>query len=227
MLYIVATPIGNLEDITIRALRVLKEADIIASEDTRETMNLLRHYQISKKLISYYRWNEMERSKEIIDLLLEGKKIALVCDRGTPGISDSAHILVKKAREANIPVVPIPGPSALTSAISVSGFPVNEFGFFGFIPRKSGKKKKFFEALREYKPYIIFFESVHRIEKTLQTLSTMFPEREMCICRELTKKFEEVISAGTNECNSYYKNKKIKGEFVIIMEGNKHVSQVF
>lgn len=225
MLYIVATPIGNLEDITMRALRVLKEVDMIASEDTRETMNLLRYYQISKKTISYYRWNEMERSKEIISLLLEGKKIALVCDRGTPGISDSAHILVKKAREVNIPVVPIPGPSALTSAISVSGFSINEFGFFGFIPRKSGKKKRFFEALKDYEAYIIFFESVHRIEETLRILSSLFPERQMCVCREMTKKFEEVISAGTTECSQYYKNKKIKGEFVIIMEGgNKHVS---
>ncbi len=224
MLYIVATPIGNLEDITMRALRILKEVDIIASEDTRETKILLNHYQISKKLISYYKWNEMEKSKEIVNLLLEGKNIALVCDRGTPGISDSAYILVKKARESNIPVTSIPGPSALTSAVSISGFPVNEFIFFGFITRKQGKKKKFFETLKDSKPYIIFFESVHRIEKTLQILSDMFPERKMCVCRELTKKFEEVISANAKECSQYYKNKKIKGEFVIIMEGNKNVS---
>jgi 16S rRNA (cytidine1402-2'-O)-methyltransferase len=224
MLYIVATPIGNIEDITIRALRILKEVDIIASEDTRETMNLLKYYQINNKLISYHKWNEMEKSKEILNFLLEGKKIALVCDRGTPGISDSAYIIVKKAQQANIPVVAIPGASSLTSAISVSGFPINEFTFFGFIPRKDGKKKKFFETVGKYKQYIIFFESVHRIKKTLQIISEIFPEREICICRELTKKFEEVISLKTQQSIQYYNNKKLKGEFVIILEGNKNVS---
>lgn len=220
MLYIVATPIGNLEDITLRAVNVLKSVDLILCEDTRETLKLLNHLGIKKKLISYYKDNEAVRLKRALQLLLEDKEIALVSDRGTPGISDPAYLLIKEARRYNIKIVPIPGPSALLAAVSVSGLPSDKFSFYGFIPRKKNKKLDFFYSLKDKIETLVFFESVHRIKETFEILNTLFPHREMALCRELTKKFEEI---RTGTVSTIYKEfitlEEFKGEFVIILKG--------
>jgi len=219
MLYVVATPIGNPDDITVRALSVLREVHCVASEDTRETRKLLAHYGISKPLVSYYRGCEESRSVSLVAMMREGKDVALVCDRGTPGVSDPAHVLVRRAREAGIAVSPVPGPSSLTAALSVSGFPVNAFSFYGFPPRKICRARTFFEDLVERKETLVFFESVHRFHKTCGLLKEIFPERKMVVCRELTKKFEEIASGTAQELFLHFDGKRTKGEFVIILEG--------
>ncbi|MFA5645298.1 MAG: 16S rRNA (cytidine(1402)-2'-O)-methyltransferase [Candidatus Ratteibacteria bacterium] len=221
MLYVVATPIGNLDDITVRALSVLREVDIVASEDTRETRKLLTHYGIHKPLVSYYRECEESRSVYLVGLMKEGKSVALVSDRGTPGISDPAHALVRRAREEGIMVVPVPGPSALTAALSVSGFPVRSFGFYGFPPRKISQARRFFEDLLHKEETTVFFESVHRFHKTCRILKELAPDRRIVVCRELTKKFEETAVGTAAELCDRFEGKKIKGEFVIIMEGKE------
>ncbi|MCM8757225.1 MAG: 16S rRNA (cytidine(1402)-2'-O)-methyltransferase, partial [Candidatus Omnitrophica bacterium] len=186
MLYVVGTPIGNLSDITLRALEILKKVDSIVCEDTRETLKLLKHYGIEKPLFSFFREKEKERVTGLIRMLKAGKTLALVCDRGTPGISDPAYLLVRAAREAGIPVSPIPGPSSLTAALSVSGLPADSVAFYGFLPRKIGKKKRLFEKLKNYEETLVFFESVHRLQQTMQLLQEIFGNREVTLCRELT-----------------------------------------
>ncbi len=224
MLYIVATPIGNIKDITLRALEILKSVDLILCEDTRETLKILNYYGIKKPLLSYYREIEKKRVNKVIELLKEGKEIALVCDRGTPGISDPAYILVKEAYENNIKVIPIPGPSALTAALSICGFPLDKVYFYGFLPKKENEKRKIFEKWKEMEEVIIFFESVHRIERTINLLSEIIPDREICICRELTKLFEEVIRGKIKNICEIFKREKKKGEFVLIINGGKNGS---
>jgi len=218
MLYIVATPIGNLEDITLRGLRILGEVDLIAAEDTRETKKLLLKYKIEKPLISYYRENEKERTIKLLRLLKEGKKIALVSDRGTPGISDSAYLLVKSAREKNIPVIPVPGACGITAALSVCGLPTTNFTFPGFLPRKKGKRKKLLEELSRRPETAVFYESPYRVLSLLKEVREIFGERKATVCRELTKKFEEVICDSLSELISVFEKKKPKGEFIIIVE---------
>jgi len=219
MLYVVATPIGNLDDITVRALSVLREVDLVASEDTRETRKLLAHYGISKPLVSYYREREESRSVRLVAMMKEGKDVALLCDRGTPGISDPAHALVRRAREEGIAVVPVPGPSSLTAALSVSGFPATAFSFHGFAPRKISQARRFFEDLAEREETLVFFESVHRFHKTCGLLKELFPERKMVVCRELTKKFEEIAAGTVAELCDRFEGRNAKGEFVIILGG--------
>ncbi|HOL21443.1 MAG TPA: 16S rRNA (cytidine(1402)-2'-O)-methyltransferase [bacterium] len=219
MLYIVATPIGNLDDITFRAIDVLKNVDIILCEDTREALKLLNHLGIKKTLVSYYRDNEKPRLKRAIELLLEGKDIALICDRGTPGVSDPAYLLVREAYKNNIPVSPVPGASALTAAMSVCGLPTDRIIFYGFLPRKKGKKRRIMEELKEREETIIFYESVHRIKETLEFMKEVFSDREVTLCRELTKKFEEIRTGTVSEIADYYKDREMKGEFVIIIRG--------
>lgn len=219
MLYIIATPIGNLEDITFRAVDVLKNVDVIFCEDTREALKLLNHFDIKKPLISYYKDNEKRRLKKALELLLQGKDVALICDRGTPGVSDPAYLLVREAYRNNISVSPVPGPSALTAAMSVCGLPTDKIVFYGFLPRKKGKKKKVMEELKEREETIILYESVHRIKETLSFIKEIFPEREMTICRELTKKFEEIKTGTVSDIFDYYKDREMKGEFVIIIKG--------
>ena len=219
MLYIVATPIGNLDDITFRAVDVLKNVDVILCEDTREALKLLNHLRIKKRLVSYYRDNERGRLKTVLSLLLEGRDIALICDRGTPGVSDPAYLLVREAHKNNIPVTSVPGPSALTAAMSVCGLPTDRIVFYGFLPRKKGKKRKVMEELREREETIIFYESVHRVKETLGFIKEVFPDREMTLCRELTKKFEEIKTGNVSDVFEYYKDKEPKGEFVIIIKG--------
>ncbi len=218
MLYVVATPIGNLEDITLRALKVLKEVDLIAAEDTRETRKLLFKYNVKRPLISYYRDNERERANKLLKLLKEGKKIALVSDRGTPGISDPAYLLVKLAREVGIPVVPIPGACGIVAALSVCGLPTTNFTFLGFLPRKRGKRRKLLEELSRRSETLVFYESPYRILSLLKELREIFGERRVTICRELTKKFEEVICGSISELSDIFQEKRPRGEFIIIVE---------
>ena len=200
-LYIIATPIGNLEDITLRALRILKEVDIIFCEDTRTTKNLLKHYEITTPTDSFYAQSKLSKIDKIINLLKEGKNLALVSDAGTPAISDPGSILVAKIRE-EIPeakIIPIPGPSSLTAAFSASGVLGGEFTFLGFLPHKKGRETLFKEIGASKRPFI-FFESPHRIEKTLESLKKFAPEKKVIIGRELTKIYEEFLigSAGGN-----------------------------
>lgn len=221
MLYVVATPIGNLEDITLRALRVLKEVDLIAAEDTRETRKLLFKYSIKKPLISYYRDNERARVNKLLQLLKEGKKIALVSERGTPGISDPAYLLVKLAQEAKIPVVSVPGACAFVAALSVCGLPTTNFTFLGFLPRKRGKRRKVLDEVSQRSETLVFYESPFRVLALLEELLEVFGERRVAICRELTKKFEETVSGSLSELLKIYEQKKPKGEFIVLVEGRK------
>ncbi|HDN98108.1 MAG TPA: 16S rRNA (cytidine(1402)-2'-O)-methyltransferase [bacterium] len=219
MLYIVATPIGNLKDITIRAIETLKKVDLIVCEDTRETLKILKNYGFEKPLLSYYREIERKRVRKIVNMLMEGKEIALVCDRGTPGISDPAYLLVNEAYKHGIKVVPVPGPSALTAALSISGLPTDKFSFYGFLPRKKGKRKKLLESLKEREETLVFFESVHRIKDFLSEIYEIFGDREVMVCRELTKKFEEIKRGKIKEIIEWYDKNVVKGEFVILVKG--------
>lgn len=217
-LYIVPTPIGNLEDITLRALHVLKEVTVIAAEDTRTTKFLLDHYNIQKPLISFYSHNEEVRVPQIIQRLTGGDSVALVSDAGTPGISDPAHSIIVAAIANNIRIIPLPGPTAFVPALIASGLPTHEFVFAGFLPHKKGRKTKM-ERLREEERTIVLYESVHRIEKTLQELLECFGDRKVVIGRELTKKFEEIIRGTLYSVMYNYTLSTLKGEFVIVIEG--------
>ncbi|MEI8338213.1 MAG: 16S rRNA (cytidine(1402)-2'-O)-methyltransferase [bacterium] len=219
-LYIIATPIGNLEDITLRALRILKEVDIIFCEDTRTTRVLLKHYEITTPTDSFYAQSKLSKIDKIINLLKEGKNLALVSDAGTPAISDPGSILVAKIRE-EIPeakIIPIPGASSLTAAFSASGVLGGEFTFLGFLPHKKGRETLFKEIAESKRPYI-FFESPHRIEKTLESLKKFAPTKKIVIGRELTKIYEEFLLGTAEEIQEIFKNKpeKIRGEFVVIV----------
>lgn len=220
-LYLVSTPIGNLEDITFRALRVLKEADLIAAEDTRKTGMLLKNYSISNQLTSYHDYNKKKKAPFLLQELNSGKSVALVSDAGTPGISDPAYLMVKLATQEGIRIESVPGPTAFVSALIISGLPTDKFVFEGFLPAKSGKRRKRISGLSEEKRTLIFYESPHRFLRTLEDLIDILGERKASIARELTKKFEEVIRANLTEIRDYYKNKKPKGEFVIILEGKR------
>lgn len=221
ILYVVATPIGNLKDITLRALEVLREVDLVACEDTRVTKKLLDHYQIDKKLISYHQHSRVSKIDYIVNLLKEGKTVAMVSDAGTPSISDPGRKLVSEVEKVEgIKVIPIPGPSAIISALSVSGVNADKFVFLGFLPTKKGRETIFKEIKGEEKT-VVFYESVHRILKTLERLNV--GARRVVVCRELTKIFEEIIKGTKEEVLNYFKNNKdkIKGEFVVIIEGKK------
>jgi len=219
MLYVVGTPIGHMADITLRGLEVLKSVDGIICEDTRETLKLLRHYGVVKPLYSFFREKEKRKLPFLMNLLKEGKNLALVCDRGTPGISDPAYLLVREALNTGIQVSPVPGPSSLTAALSVSGLPADKISFFGFLPRKAARKKKILKSLKDQEETLVFFESVHRIGETLQLIAEIFGTREITICRELTKKFEEIRTGQAGESPGWFPQSRQKGEFVIIIRG--------
>ena len=217
-LYIVATPIGNLKDITIRALETLKNVDYIAAEDTRHTLKLLNYFDISKPLISYYKENEKTKSEVIIEKLEEGKNIALVSDAGTPGISDPGEEVIKKAIERNIKVIPIPGACAAINAIICSGFSTKEFEFIGFLSAKKSEKVKKLEELKYDLRTLIIYEAPHKLESTLNTMLEVLGDRNICIARELTKIHEEFIRGKISEIlNSV----EYRGECVILVEGAK------
>lgn len=216
-LYLVATPIGNLEDITLRALRVLRECDMVAAEDTRHSGQLLRHFGISKPMLSYFQFNEARRSEEILERLGRGEKIALVTDAGTPGISDPGERVVKAALAAGFRVESVPGPCALVAALTASGLPTEEFHFVGFLPHKSGQRRRRLEALADVPGTLILYESPYRVLKLLEELSEIFPERQVALARELTKKFEEIRSGTAREIWVEMQQRAIKGEFVILL----------
>ncbi|MEO6036390.1 MAG: 16S rRNA (cytidine(1402)-2'-O)-methyltransferase [Verrucomicrobiota bacterium] len=219
-LYLVATPIGNLEDITLRALRVLKECDVIAAEDTRHSGQLLKHFGIAKPLLSYFQFNEAKRSEEIIERLRRGEKVALVTDAGSPGISDPGERVVKAAVTAGFRVEAVPGACALVAALTASGLPTDEFHFIGFLPHKSGQRRKQLERLKTFAGTLILYESPYRIEKVLTELNESFPERQIVMARELTKKFEEFLRGKPLELLELLKKRSLKGEFVVLIAGN-------
>lgn len=217
MLYIVSTPIGNLGDITYRAVEVLKSADLIACEDTRHTKILLRRYDIRTPTTSYYEYNKIVKGDYLLKLLKEGKSIALVSDAGTPGISDPGFNLIKSALDEGIEVVSVPGPTALISALSISGFATHRFVFEGFLPVKSGARKRRLEALKSLDATAVLYESPHRILKTLEDMQEVLgPLRQAAIAREVTKKFEEVLKGDIETLLKRLKSSKPRGEFVII-----------
>ncbi|MBT8346345.1 MAG: 16S rRNA (cytidine(1402)-2'-O)-methyltransferase [Desulfofustis sp.] len=216
-LYIVATPIGNLEDMTHRATRILKEVDLIAAEDTRHTRKLLTHFNIHTHMVSYYREKEASRTDELIDRLLEGENIALVSDAGTPGISDPGAILVNKARWAGISIIPIPGPSALTAALSCAGLEPGSFLFSGFGPAKTSSRKKLFESLSTFSYPLVFYESPHRIGSFIKDAHAVFGDRTVLWAREISKKYEEIEETTLELLESKISSEKIRGELVIII----------
>ena len=218
MLYVVATPIGNLEDITLRALRILKEVDLIAAEDTRHTKQLLNHFDIHTPLISYYREKEAERSEELVQKLLAGETIALVSDAGTPGISDPGAVLVKKAREAGVTIVPLPGPSALTAALSAAGIIDGTFLFLGFPPAKKGQRQKLLSTFVEAPWALVFYESPHRIDALLADVLAVLGDRQAFWARELSKLYEDLQAGSINQLLALATGKKNRGEFVLIIQ---------
>jgi 16S rRNA (cytidine1402-2'-O)-methyltransferase len=217
-LYVVATPIGNLEDITLRALRILKEVDLIAAEDTRHTKQLLNHFDIHTPLISYYREKEAERSEELVQKLLAGDTIALVSDAGTPGISDPGAVLVKKAREAGITIVPLPGPSALTAALSAAGLTDGTFLFLGFPPARKGQRQKLLSTFVEAPWALVFYESPHRIDALLADVLAILGDRQAFWARELSKLYEDLQAGSISQLLDLATGKKNRGEFVLIIQ---------
>ena len=216
-LYIVATPIGNLEDITLRALRILKEVDLIAAEDTRQTLKLLNHFEIAKPLISYHRHNEEIKSDILIEKLKNGENIAIVSDAGTPGICDPGEEVIKKAIEENIEVIPIPGACAMINALIASGIDTKEFNFLGFLPLNKKLRKEKLEEIKKSEKTIIIYEAPHKMKSTLEDLKNILENRKIVLARELTKIHEEFIRKNIDELLNEIDN--LKGEMILIIEG--------
>ncbi len=217
-LYLVATPIGNLEDITLRALRVLKECSLVAAEDTRHTGLLLRHFEISKPLISCHHFNEAKRSERILSELATGASIALVTDAGTPGISDPGERVVKAVIKAGFRVEPVPGPCALIAALTASGLHTDEFHFAGFLPHKSGQRLRRLRELALIPGTLALYESPYRVEKLMGELDVVFPEQRVVVARELTKKFEQFLRGTPRSLIEHFQKHPPKGEFVVLVE---------
>ncbi|HLK06134.1 MAG TPA: 16S rRNA (cytidine(1402)-2'-O)-methyltransferase [Candidatus Acidoferrum sp.] len=216
-LYLVGTPIGNLEDITLRALRILKESDEIACEDTRHTQKLLSHYEISKPLVSYHEHNEMTRAPELVVAMEQGAKIALVSDAGTPLVSDPGYRLVTLCNRHQIPVIPIPGPSALLAALSASGLPNEEFLFVGFLPARTGERRRALERLRLEDRTLILYEAPHRVAETITDALEILGERPACLAREVTKLHEEFRRATLSELSASLEEKPVRGEITLLI----------
>jgi 16S rRNA (cytidine1402-2'-O)-methyltransferase len=218
-LYIVSTPIGNMEDITLRALRILKEVDLIAAEDTRRTGLLLKHFGIQASLTSYFEGNELKKRDFILAKLKEGKKVALVSDAGTPGVSDPGFRLIQLAIENQLPIIPVPGSSAVITALSVSGLPTDAFLFKGFLPHKSKKRRDLLQELENVRETIIFYESPHRISETLRDILEILGDRETVLTRELTKVYEEIIRGKVSEILNQVGDRTLKGEITLVISG--------
>ena len=223
MLYIVSTPIGNLKDISYRAVETLKNVDLIAAEDTRHTRILCKHYDIQTPLTSYFEHNKVKKADHILMLLREGKEIALVTDAGTPGISDPGYHLIRLAKQHHIPITVVPGATALIAALSLSGFPCHNFIFEGFLPVKSAARRKKLEQFTKEERTLIFYESPHRIVKTLTDIEDVLGDSNVVCARELTKKFEEIKEGSAGELKEYFSRKKPKGEFVLLISRRQNV----
>ena len=218
-LYLCATPIGNLEDITLRVLRVLEEVDLIAAEDTRNSIKLLNHYEIKTPMTSYHEFNKIEKAYQLVEKLQEGMNIALITDAGTPGISDPGEELVKIAYEAGIEVTSLPGPAACITALTLSGLSTRRFAFEAFLPKDKKERKRILEELQKETRTIILYEAPHHLIKTLEELREALGNRRITLCREVTKKYEEGQRTTIDEVLEYYKDKEPRGEYVLVLEG--------
>ena len=219
ILYVVATPIGNLEDMTLRGVRILKEVDLIAAEDTRTAKKLLNHYGVSTPQTSLFEHNELKKVPMLLACLKKSQRIALISEAGTPGISDPGFRLVRAAISQGIPVVPIPGPSAFVAALSISGLSTDSFLFLGFLPNKPAKRRKTLENWKDSKGTLVFYESPRRITATLADLLTILGDREIAVARELTKIFEEVLRGKISEVLARIEDKKVRGEITLVVAG--------
>lgn len=217
MLYVVATPVGNLGDITLRALEVLKGVDIVAAEDTRHSGLLLKHFEIKKPFVSYHEHNEAARTAELIERLARGENVALITDAGTPGLSDPGLRLIRECINRELPFTIIPGPSSILIALLGSGFSTERFSFRGFLPVKSGRRERELRIAAENEETTLFFESPYRLVKTLQACSAIMPDRQLCIARELTKKFEEFRRGNAAQLLAHYEAHAAKGEIVLVV----------
>jgi 16S rRNA (cytidine1402-2'-O)-methyltransferase len=219
MLYVVATPIGNLSDITLRALEVLKGVDLVAAEDTRHSGLLLKHFQIKKPFVSYHKHNEAARSAELVERLVRGENVALITDAGTPGLSDPGLRLIRECVDHQLPFTIVPGPSSILIGLLGSGFSTEKFSFRGFLPVKSGRRERELRIAAEREETTIFFESPYRLVKTLHACNTIIADRQLCIARELTKKFEEFRRGTAAELLAHYEAHPAKGEIVLVISG--------
>lgn len=227
VLYVVATPLGNLEDMTFRAIQILKDVDLIAAEDTRTTRKLLHHYGITKPQTSYFEHNELRKAEKLLDRLRKGQRIALVSEAGTPGVSDPGFRLIRLAIDHNISVVPIPGSSAAVAALSVSGLPTDSFLFLGFLPNKPTRRRRALETWKDWDRTLILYESPHRLLATLHDLLDILGDREIALARELTKAFEEVLRGPITQILDQLKGGKIRGEITLVVAGKKRRKKVF
>lgn len=224
-LFLCATPIGNLKDITLRVLETLQEVDLIACEDTRQTMKLLNHFSIEKPVTSYFEHNKKYKGEKIIALLLEGKDIALVSDAGMPGISDPGQELIQECISKSIELTVIPGPVAAITGLVLSGLSTQRFCFEGFIPRTKKEKRDFFQKLVSEERTLVFYEAPHRLLETLEIMEKVFGQRQIAACRELTKKFEEVVRGSITDVYEHFNQKGIKGEFTLVVEGAEPIKE--
>lgn len=220
MLYLVATPIGNLGDITLRALETLRQVDVVASEDTRKTGRLLKHFEINKPQMAFHEHNEAKAGQKIINLLAEGKSVAVVTDAGTPGISDPGYSIVQRAVAENLPVTMIPGPTALIMALVLSGLPAHAFTFRGFAPRKSGKRQRFLAVDAQSPHTLIFYESPYRLKAFLADALAVYGNRQTAVCNELTKLYESVHRGTLSELITHFETEEPRGEYVVVI-GNR------
>ena len=218
-LYLVSTPIGNLEDITLRALRVLREADLIAAEDTRQTGRMLKHFEISSPVVSYFEHNELRRVPQILERLHRDESVALVSNAGTPGISDPGFSLIRSCVEEGIEIIPVPGPTALAPALVASGLPVHEFWYRGFPPRKPGKRERWLAESAEVEATLVFYEAPYRIRALVEACLKVYGDRRCAVCREITKKFEEFFRGTLSEAVGQLTEKEPRGEYVLVVEG--------
>lgn len=219
ILYLCATPIGNLEDMTFRAVRILREADLIAAEDTRNSIKLLSHFEIRTPMTSYHEYNKIEKGKKLTALLLEGKNIALITDAGTPGISDPGEELVKMCHEAGVTVTAVPGAAACVTALTISGLPTRRFAFEAFLPSDKKERREVLEELKDETRTIVIYEAPHRLVRTLEELLETLGDRQVSVCRELTKKHETVCQATLEEACAYYRAHEPRGECVLVIRG--------
>jgi 16S rRNA (cytidine1402-2'-O)-methyltransferase len=227
VLYIVATPIGNLEDITLRAIRILKEVGIIAAEDTRRTRKLLGAYQISTPMTSLYDRIEDRKSSVLISKMIEGMDVAMVSDAGTPGISDPGYVLVSKAIAEGIEIIPVPGASAVVTALSVSGLPTDSFAFYGFLPSRSGKRRQFLSAIMDEAKTLVCYESPKRLIESLRDIGEVLGNRNVVVLREMTKVFEEIMRGTVQEVINQLQGRAVKGEVTLVIRGREKISSTF